>query len=89
MRRERNPSFLKVQRKVRSPVSLGELLTTLPSLTSTESRPVGGKTSENETRGENRWRAGELWQIGGEGVMSRKGGGRDDRVRGRWRGRLR
>lgn len=26
-----------------------------------------------ETRGENRWRAGERRKIGGEGVMSRRG----------------
>lgn len=43
VRREKNPSFLKVQWKVRSPVSLGELLTALPTLTSTESWPAGSK----------------------------------------------
>lgn len=62
------PSVLKVQRKVSGPVSVGELLTTPPTLTSTESRPAGRRAE-----GGNRWRAAELQQIGGQGVMSRRG----------------
>jgi len=32
--------------------------------------PTCGEQTKNKTREENRWRAGEWWQIGGEGVMS-------------------
>lgn len=62
--------MLKVQRKVSGTVSLGELLTKPPTLTSTESRPAGRRAE-----GGNRWRAAELRQIGGQGVMSRRGEG--------------
>lgn len=60
--------MLKVRRKVSGTVSLGELLTKPPTLTSTESRPAG-----RQAEGGNRWRAAELRQIGGQGVMSRRG----------------
>lgn len=73
LRREKNPSFLKVQWKVRSPVSLGELLTTLHTLTSTERRPVGSKRERDEGREQvEGWRAvADRWwgsnQSGGGG----------------------
>lgn len=54
-----------------APVSLGELLTTPPTLTSTESRPAGRERERD--KGQSRWRSGEQWQIGGEGVMSLRG----------------